>query len=96
VSRNVSCLKKVINFFFKNDQKNRLCHGAGANISVYIKFLHPRALVCNKLPNAQPQDVLINCAAKAQEVKTLSKRMQTGIFMHHDLFNDGSQIYAVA
>ena len=63
---------------------------------MYIKFLHPRTLVCNKLPNAQPQDVLFNCVAIAQEVKTESKKLKTHIVMHHDLFDNGSQIYAVA
>ena len=77
-------------------KKNRLRHGVRAKISVYIKFLHPRTLVCNKLPNAQPQDVLTNCVAIAQEVKTVSKRMQTCIVMHHDLFDNGSQIHAGA
>ena len=65
--------------------KTRLRHGAGAKISVYIKFLHPRTRVCTKLPNAQPQDVLTNCVAIAQEVKTMSKKLQTCIVMHHDL-----------
>jgi hypothetical protein len=84
------------NFFFKNGEKNRLCHGVRAKISVYIKFFHPRTLVCNKLPNAQPQDVLTNCVPVAQEVKTLPKKLQTCIVMCHDLFDDGSQMYAVA
>ena len=51
--------------------------------------------MCNKLPNAQPQDVLTNCVAIAQGVKTVSKKLQTCIVMHHVLFDDGSQIYAV-
>jgi hypothetical protein len=96
VPPNISLLKRVIVFFCKNGGKNRLCHGIGAKITVYIKFLHPRALVCNKLPNAQPQVVLTNCVAIVQEVKTVSKKLQTCIVMHHDLFNDASQIYAVA
>jgi hypothetical protein len=84
--------EKSYKFFLNREKKTRFCHGVGAKISVYIKFLHPRTLVCNKLPNAQPQDVLTNCVAIAQEVKTVSKKLQTCIVMHHDLFDDGSQI----
>ena len=40
--------------------------------------------------------MLTNCVASAQDVKTVSKKLQTCIVIHHDLFDDGSQIYAVA
>jgi hypothetical protein len=32
--------------------------GVGAKISVYKKFLHPRATVCSRYPNASKNDVL--------------------------------------
>jgi hypothetical protein len=40
--------------------------------------------------------VLTNCVASAKGVKTVSKKLQTCILMHHDMFDDGSQVYAVA
>ena len=40
--------------------------------------------------------MLTNCFAIAQEVKTASEKLQTYIVMHHDMFDDDSQVYAVA
>ena len=88
--------EKSRRFFSKIVKKIHHCHGIGAKISVYIKFPHPRTLVCNKLPNSQPHDVLTSCVVTAQEFKTVSTKLQTCIVMHHDLFNDGSQVYVVA
>jgi hypothetical protein len=73
VSPNVSRLKRVIDIFCKNGEKKRLCYVAGAKITMYLKFLYPRAIVCDKLPNAQPQDVLTNCVVLAQEENSVKE-----------------------
>ena len=44
----------------------------------------------------QSHKMCLPIVAIAQVVKTTSKELQTCIVMHHDLFDDGSQIYAVA
>ena len=44
----------------------------------------------------QSHKMCLPIVAVAQVVKTTSKELQTCIVMHHELFDDGSQIYAVA
>ena len=73
----------------------RLHHGVGAKISVYKKFLHPRALVMAKYPNASKTDVLHGLLAVRQEDKTVSKKQQACIIMRHDDFDDGHLLHAV-
>jgi hypothetical protein len=76
-------------------RNKRLRHGVGANISVYKKFLHPRAAVCAKYPNAAKNDMLDDLIAIGQEEKLVSKRMQGCILMRHVDFDDGQILYAV-
>ena len=76
-------------------RNKRLRHGIGANISVYKKFLHPRAAVCDKYPNASKNDVLDDLIAIGQEEKLVSKRMQGCILMRHVDFDDGQILHAV-
>ena len=73
----------------------RLRHGIGAKISVYKKFLHPRALVAAKYPNAGKADVLHGLVAVQQEEKTVSRKKQSCIVMRHDDFDDGHLLHAV-
>jgi hypothetical protein len=52
----------------------RLRHGIGAKISVYKKFLHPRALVAAKHPNAGKAVVLHGLVAvRHREICCLEK-----------------------
>ena len=55
-------------------KSKRLRHGVGAKILVYKKFLHPRAVVAQKYPNAGKTDMLRGLLAIRQEEKTVSKR----------------------
>lgn len=77
-------------------KNKRLRHGIGAKITVYKKFLHPRALVSAKYPNASKGDVLDDLIAVGQAEKTVCKRLQTCIVMRHDDFDDGQLLHAVA
>ena len=69
----------------------RLRHG----ISVYKRFLHPRAAVAAKFPNAAKSDVLEGLIAVGQEEKTVAKKRQSCIIMRHDDFDDGTLLHAV-
>ena len=73
----------------------RLRHGVGAQISLYKRFLHPRALVAAKYPNAGKSDVLHGLLAVRLEEKTVSKKRQSCIVMHHNDFDDGRLLHAV-
>ena len=73
----------------------RLRHGIGAKISVYKRFLHPRAAVAAKYPNAAKSDVLEGLIAIGQEEKTIAKKRQSCIVMRHDDFDDGTLLHAV-
>ena len=73
----------------------RLRHGIGAKISVYKKFLHPRALLAARYPNAEKTDVLHGLVAVRQEEKTVSKKRQSCIVMRHNDFDDGDLLHAV-
>jgi hypothetical protein len=53
-------------------KNKQLRHGVGAKISVYKKFLRPRAAVSNKYPNATKNDVLYNLLVISQEEKLVS------------------------
>ncbi len=77
-------------------KNKRLRHGIGAKISVYKKFLHPRALVSAKYPNVLKGDVLDDLLAVGQEEKLVCKRLQTCNVMWHEDFDDGQLLYAVA
>ena len=76
-------------------KSKRLRHGVGAKISVYKKFLHPRAVVSAKYPNASKNDVLDNLLVVGQEEKVVCKRRQVCIVMRHDDFDDGQILHAV-
>lgn len=76
-------------------KNKRLRHGIGAKISVYKKFLHPRALICAKYPNAAKGDVLDGLLAVRQEEILVCKRLQTCILMRHEDFDDGQLLHAV-
>ena len=82
--------------FFSMPKNKRLCHGVGAKIAVYKKFLHPRAAVSKKYPNATKNDVLDNLLVISQEEKLVSKRRQVCLTMRHDDFDDGQILHAVA
>ena len=73
----------------------RLRHDVGAKISVYKKFLHPRAAVCCQYPNASKNDVLDDLLVIGQEEKVVCKRMQSCILMCHDDFDNGQILHAV-
>jgi hypothetical protein len=73
----------------------RLRHGVGAKISVYKRFLHPRAAVCAKYPNASKNDVLDDLLVIGQEEKVVCKRLQGCIMMRHADFDDGQILHAV-
>ena len=78
-------------------KNKRLRHGVGAKISVYKKFLHPRAAVSNKYPNSTKNGVLDNLLVVSQEEKlVLSKRRQVCLTMRHDDFDNGQILHAVA
>ncbi|KAI2511756.1 hypothetical protein MHU86_2650 [Fragilaria crotonensis] len=78
-------------------RNKRLRHGDGAKISVYKKFLHPRAAVSKRYPNnAAKNDVLDNLLVIGQEEKVVSKCRQVCITMRHDDFDDGQILHAVA
>ena len=77
-------------------KNKRLRHGVGAKISVYKKFLHPRAAVSNKYPNAMKNDVLDNLLVISQEEKLVSKRRQVCLTMRHEDFDDRQILHAVA
>ena len=63
-------------------KSKRLCHGVIAKIFlVYKKFLHPRAVVTQKYPNAAKTDMLHGLLAIQQEEKTVSKKEQSCIVM---------------
>ena len=78
------------------EKNKRLHHGVGAKISVYKKFLHPRAAVSNKYPNAMKNDVLDNLLVISQEEKLVSKRRKIGLTMRHDDFDNDQILHAVA
>jgi hypothetical protein len=73
----------------------RLRHGVGAKISVYKRFLRPRAAVCAKYPNASKNDVLDDLLVIGQEEKVVCKRLQGCIMMRHADFDDGRILHAV-
>ena len=50
----------------------RLRHGVGAKITVYKKFLHPRAAISQRYPNATKNNVLGNLLVIGQEEKIVS------------------------
>ena len=77
-------------------RNKRLRHGVRAKISVYKKFLHPRAAVSKQYPNATKNDVLDNLLVIGQEEKLVSKRRQVCLTMRHDDFDDGQILHAVA
>ena len=77
-------------------KNKRLRHGVGAKIAVYKKFLHSRAAVSKKYPNARKNDVLDNLLVISQEEKLVSKRRQVCLTMLHDDFDDGQILHAVA
>ena len=77
-------------------RSKRLRHGVGAKVSVYKKFLHPRAAVSKRYPNATKNDVLDNLLVIGLEEKVVSKRRQVCITMRHDDFDDGQILHAVA
>jgi hypothetical protein len=76
-------------------KSKRLRNGVGAKISVYKKFLQPRALVAAKYPNAGKTDVLHGLLVICQEEKMVSKTMQSCIVMRHNNFDDGQLLHAV-
>ena len=86
---------KFWSFYSIMPKNKRLRHGVGAKISVYKKFLHPRALVAAKYPNAGKTDVLHGLLAIRQEEKMVSKKMQSCIVMRHNDFDDGQLLHAV-
>ncbi|KAI2490366.1 hypothetical protein MHU86_24206 [Fragilaria crotonensis] len=74
----------------------RLRHGVGAKITVYKKFLHPRAVISKRYPNASKNDVLDNLLVIGQEERMVSRRLQVCLTMRHDDFDDGQILHAVA
>ena len=58
-------------------KNKRLRSGIGAVVSVYKRFLHPRALLSSKYPNAAKADVLDGLLVVGQEEKMIWKRLQT-------------------
>ena len=86
---------KFRSFYSIVPKNKRLRHGVGAKISVYKMFLHLRALVAAKYPNAGKTDVLHGLLAIRQEKKMVLKKMQSCIVMRHDDFDEGQLLHAV-
>jgi hypothetical protein len=60
-------------------KKKRLRHGVVAKISVYKKFLHPRAAISRKVSKRNKEYVLDNLLVVGQEEKLVSKAL-AGLF----------------
>jgi hypothetical protein len=76
--------------------KRLVRHGVGAKISVNKKFLHPRAAVCSRYPNASKNDALDDLLVIGREEKVVCKRMQRScILMRHDDFDNGQILHDV-
>ena len=79
-------------------KNKRHCHGVGAKVSIYMKFLHPRKAVSTRYPHYTKTEVLDNLLVVAQEEEKLvvSKRQQVCLTMQHDDFDNGHILHAVA
>jgi hypothetical protein len=73
----------------------RLHHGAGAKISIYKKFLHPRAAVCANYLNPSKNDVLGDLLVLGQGEKNVCKQLHGSIMMRHAEFDDGQILHVV-
>ena len=74
-------------------------HGAGAIVSVLIKFVHPLELIRNKFPNPSNQQRLENCQTLHQEVKQINRKEQLSLVVTHEDFksncNENLELHAV-
>ena len=68
-------------------------HGVGATISALIKFIHPSEHICNKFPNPCPGQHLLDCKTIRQEVKTVTRKEQLMLIVHHEDFKIDNDTY---
>ena len=70
-------------------------HGVGATVSALIKFIHPSEHIHNKFPNPCPGQCLLDCKTIHQEVKTVTRKEQLALIVHHEDFKNDIELYAV-
>ena len=68
-------------------------HGVGATVSALIKFIHPSEHICNKFPNPCSGQRLLDCITIRQEVKTVSRKEQLTLIVHHEDFQNDDDSY---
>jgi len=73
----------------------RLQLGDGARVSVLLKYLHPAQYIQSKYINFQNNLRLENCLVIRQEAKTVSRRQQNCVVLHHEHFKDGETFVEV-
>ena len=68
-------------------------HGVGATVSALIKFIHPSEHIHNKFPNPCAGQRLLDCKTICQEVKSVSRKEQLTLVVHHEDFKIDDDIY---
>ena len=68
-------------------------HGVGATVSALIKFIHPSEHIHNKFPNPCPGQHLLDCQTIWQEVKTVTRKEQLTLIVHHLDFKNEDDTY---
>ena len=68
-------------------------HGVGATVSALIKFFHPSEHIHNKFPNPCSGQRLLDCKTIQQEVKTVTRKEQLTLIVHHEDFKNDDDAY---
>ena len=62
--------------------------GAGAQVSIFTRFLHPSAIIRNKYPNLETHHQLEGCHVVRREEKKICGRTQVALVVTHAEFRD--------